>query len=210
MASIGLGTMAAFMISLVLARGDLTRFARVLGSRAVRSAARGNTPSIEERYAQVAKRIGGLTWADRDLVVAAVDIATGELATFGPSSHRPEVSLEDAVNASCAVPCVYPPIPIGDAVYIDGGVRSASNADLVGDCSRVVALTPSDRSVGPVRTARQQLRPLGVDYLVITPDDGSLDAIGKNVLDPAARASSARAGYAQAATEVELIRDLWG
>ncbi len=209
-ASIGLGTVVAFVLSLVQARGDLTRFGRVLGARAVRSAARGRTPTIEERYAQVAKRIGGLTWADRDLVVAAVDIATGELMTFGPRSSRPEVSLEDAVNASCAVPCVYPPIPIGDAVYVDGGVRSGSNADLMDGCSRVVALTPADRSVGPLRTAGQQLGALGVDHLVITPDESSLTAIGKNVLDPAARPPSARAGYAQAAAEVELIRDLWG
>ena len=208
-ASIGAGTVVAFVLSLIQARGDLTRFGRVLGARAVRSAVRGRTPSIEERYAQVDKRIHGLTWADRDLVVAAVDIATGELTTFGPRGQWPDVSLEDAVNASCAVPCVYPPIPIGDAVYIDGGVRSGSNADLTRGCSRVVALTPADRSIGPLRTAGQQLGAMGVDHLVITPDEGSLTAIGKNVLDPAARPGSARAGYAQAADEVEFIRDLW-
>ncbi|WP_323793328.1 patatin-like phospholipase family protein [Nocardioides sp.] len=208
-ASLGVGTMAAFVVSLLRARGDRTRFGRVLGAKAVRRTARGRTPSIEERYAQVDKRIGGLTWADRDLVVTAVDVATGELVTFGPQSERPEVSLRDAVNASCAVPCVYPPIPIDGALYVDGGVRSGSNADLVGDCTRVVALTPSDRSAGPLRTAGQQLAELGVDHLVISPDNGSLDAIGKNVLDPGARAPSAHAGYAQAATEVEFIRDLW-
>ncbi|MGA8845431.1 MAG: patatin-like phospholipase family protein [Nocardioides sp.] len=208
-ASIGLGTVAAFAISLLQSRGDLARFGRVLGARAVRASARGRTPTVQERYAQVDKRIGGLTWAERDLLVTAVDVATGELMTFGPQGHRPEVSLEDAVNASCAVPCVYPPIPIGTELYIDGGVRSGSNADLVGGCTRVVALTPGDRAVGPLRTAGQQLRHLGVDHLVITPDEDSLTAIGKNVLDPAARAPSARAGYAQAAAEVELLRDLW-
>jgi NTE family protein len=208
-ASIGLGVVGRFALSLLQSRGDLTRFGRVLGARAVRAAERGRTPTIEERYEQVARRIGGLTWADRDLVVTAVDVATGELVTFGPRGHHPDVSLEDAVNASCAVPCVYPPIPIGDAVYIDGGVRSGSNADLVDGCSRVVALTPADRSVGPLRTAAQELRRLGIDHLVITPDEASKEAIGRNVLDPAARPPSAMAGYEQAATEVELIRDLW-
>lgn len=210
LASIGVRVLGAFAVSLLLARGDVTRFGRVLGARAVRAAEQGRTPTVEERYAQVARRIGGLTWSDRDLVVTAVDAATGELVAFGPHGSRPEVSLEDAVNASCAVPCVYPPIPIGGETYVDGGIRSGSNADLVAGCSRVVALTPADRSVGPLRTAGQQLAELGVDHLVISPDDASKEAIGKNVLDPAARPPSARAGYAQAAAEVELIRDLWG
>ena len=210
LASIGFRVVAAFAVSILQARGDVDRLGRVLGKRAVRAQEKGRTPTIEERYDQVAKRIGGLTWADRDLVVTAIDVETGELVTFGPSSGRPEVSLEEAVNASCAVPCVYPPIPIGGAVYVDGGVRSGANADLIGTCSRVVALTPSDRSIGPIRSAGQQLDALGVDHLVITPDADSLEAIGKNVLDPEARPPSARAGYAQAATEVELIRDLWG
>lgn len=208
-AAIGLGVVAEFALALLRSRGDLERFGRVLGARAVRAAAKGRTPTIAERYEQVAKRIGGLTWADRDLVVTAVDVATGELVTFGPSGHWPEVSLEDAVNASCSVPCVYPPIPIGGRVYVDGGVRSGSNADLVAGCSRVVALTPSDRSVGPLRAAGQQLEELGVDHLVLRPDKASREAIGKNVLDPTARPPAARAGYAQAADEVELIRDLW-
>ena len=208
-ASIGLGVAAEFVVSLLRSRGDVTRFGRVLGARAVRASEKGRTPTIEERYTQVAQRIGGLTWADRDLVVTAVDVATGALVTFGPHGDLPAVTLEDAVNASCAVPCVYPPIPIDGAVYIDGGVRSGSNADLVEGCSRVVALTPADRSVGPLRSAGQQLSGLGVDHLVISPDEASLEAIGRNVLDPAARPPSARAGYAQAAAEVELIRDLW-
>ncbi len=209
-ASIGLGVIATFALSLLRARGDLPRFGRILGAAAVRTAERGRTPSLAERYEQVAQRIGGLTWAERDFVVTAVDVATGELAAFGPRGHWPEVTLEDAVNASCAVPCVYPPIPIADAVYIDGGARSGSNSDLMDGCSRVVALTPSDRAVGPLRSAAAQLGELGVEHLVITPDAASRQAIGKNVLDPSARPPSARAGYAQAGAEVERVRELWG
>ena len=40
-------------------------------------------------------------------------------------------------------------------------------------------------------------------------DEASTAAIGKNVLDPAARPPSARAGYAQAAAEVARVRALW-
>ena len=47
-------------------------------------------------------------------------------------------------------------------------------------------------------------------HLVITPDAGARLAIGKNVLDPAARPPSARAGYAQAAAHLDELRALWG
>ena len=209
LATIGLGVVAGFAVSLLQARGDITRFGRVLGARAVKAAARGRTPSIPERYQQVDLRISGLSWPDRDLVVTAVDVATGELAAFGPRGHWPEVALRDAVNASCAVPCVYPPIPIAGRTYVDGGVRSISNADLADGCDVVVALTPSDRGIGPIRSASAQLTDLGVRHLLIAPDEASKAAIGKNVLDPAARPPSARAGYAQAAAWVDRVGALW-
>jgi NTE family protein len=44
---------------------------------------------------------------------------------------------------------------------------------------------------------------------VVAPDQASRTAIGKNVLDPAARVPSARAGRAQAMTVVDQIRDAW-
>jgi NTE family protein len=44
---------------------------------------------------------------------------------------------------------------------------------------------------------------------VVSPDAASRSAIGKNVLDPAARAPSARAGRAQAASVAEQIAEVW-
>lgn len=209
-ASIGLGVIARFVAAMLRGRGDIRRVGRLLGAASVKAAEAGKLPTVRERYEQVAQRIDGLTWPDRDLVVTAVDVATGELVAFGPRGSRPEVSLEDAVNASCSVPLVYPPIPIAGRTYVDGGVRSGSNAALAAGCDRVVALTPVDRSVGPMRSATDQLSELGVRFEVISPDEASKAAIGKNVLDPAARPPSARAGYAQAAAEIERIRAVWG
>ncbi|MBS45356.1 MAG: patatin [Nocardioides sp.] len=210
LASIGLRVTATFAVSLLAARGDVERFGRLLGRRAVAAADAGRTPPVPERYAEVRKRIEGLVWApDRDLVVTAVDAATGERVLFGPTGPRPEVSLEDAVNASCAVPCVYPPIPIGGRAYVDGGVRSGTNADLAAGFDRVVAFAPSDRSLGPMRSAGDLLSDLDVPHLVVTPDDDARAAIGRNVLDPAARPGSARAGYAQAARVAEQVAAVW-
>ena len=60
-----------------------------------------------------------------------------------------------------------------------------------------------------MRVPTDQLAALGVPHLVVSPDDASRAAIGKNVLDPAARPPSARAGYAQAAALAPQLRDLW-
>lgn len=208
-ANIGPRVLLEYGLAILRARGDVERFGAILGGRATKAAAAGKTPSIEERYAQIALRIGGLQWPDRDLVVTAVDAQTGTLARFGPRGPRADATLEDAVNASCAVPCVYPPIPIGGRTYVDGGMRSGANADLTEGCDTVVVLSPMDRAIGPLRSAAQQLEGLGVPHLVITPDGAAVTAIGKNVLDPAARPPSARAGHAQAAAIADQIRELW-
>jgi NTE family protein len=44
---------------------------------------------------------------------------------------------------------------------------------------------------------------------VVSPDKASRTAIGKNVLDPAARAPSAEAGRAQAASVAQRVADVW-
>ena len=207
LASIGLRVVGEFAVGLLRAPGDLEEFGRILGARAARKAAAGRTPTIAERYEQVRIRLVTTQWPERDFVVTAVDAETGELAAFAPGG---DVGMEDAVNASCAVPCVYPPIPIGSRTYIDGGARSGANADLAAGCDPVIALTPADRAVGPLRSASQQLAQLGVGHLVIAPDQASTRAIGKNVLDPAARPRSARAGFAQAGAYAERVRELWG
>ena len=147
-----------------------------------------------------------LEWpADGRLVVTAVDARTGALRCFSGADGVP---LLDAVAASCAVPGVYPPVPIEGRRYVDGGARSGSNADLAASCSRVAAITPVDRAVGPLRTAGEHLR--GVRHRVVSPDDTSRQAIGRNVLDPANRAASARAGRMQAESVAEELGRLWG
>jgi NTE family protein len=44
---------------------------------------------------------------------------------------------------------------------------------------------------------------------VVSPDKASRTAIGKNVLDPAARAPSAEAGRRQAASVAQRVADVW-
>jgi NTE family protein len=200
-ARIGIG----FAVALLRARGDVEAFGRRLGSWSAREAARGRTPTLEERYAAISARLGDAEWPEPGrLLVTAIDVETGALRVFDGSDG---VSLRDAVAASCAVPGIYPPVPIGGRSYIDGGARSGANADLAARCERVLALAPLDRSVGPMRSVAQQL--VGTPTLVVGPDETARASFGRNVLDPAARVASARAGHAQAARVVDAVREHW-
>jgi NTE family protein len=205
LASISPVVLAGFAWSLVRARGDIEAFGRHVGQWSVRRAEAGRLPTLEERFDAIRERLPIQEWADDGrLLVTAVDAGTGLLRIFDGSDG---VSLVDAVAASCAVPGVYPPVPIEGRPYIDGGARSGSNADLVVGCDRVLGFTPVDRAIGPMRTAGQLLG--SVPHLVVSPDADSVAAIGKNVLDPAQRPASARAGRAQATKVAPRAREIW-
>ena len=75
-------------------------------------------------------------WPPRRFLVTAVDAESGEPVAW----HAARVPLDRAVAASCAVPAVYPPVTIGGRRYIDGGIRSATNADLAAGSSAVIVL----------------------------------------------------------------------
>src|SRR3954467_11133289 len=122
-------------------------------------------------------------------------------AARGPLLH--------AVAASCAVPGVYPPCSIDGRRYVDGGMRSAANADLAQGYDRLVVLAPIPRGVGPVASVDAQVTGMVSRVAVVVPDRASRTAIGRNVLDPAARAPSARAGRAQAKDVVERVAEAW-
>ena len=62
------------------------------------------------------------------LHVVAMDYETGDRAVFGPGHHRADLCA--AVTASCAVPSWFPPVEIDGDQYVDGGVLSATHADL--------------------------------------------------------------------------------
>jgi NTE family protein len=158
----------------------------------------------------IAGRLGVTEWPSKRFLVTAVDAATGEFKVFDRDSG---VSIVDAVGASCAVPSVWPPVTIDGRRYIDGGMRSATNADLAAGYAKVVIIAPI--SLGGKHTPRvsaqaSALREAGASVIVITPDAAAKSAIGRNVLDPARRPGSARAGRDQATTIAEDVAQVWG
>jgi NTE family protein len=198
--------LARYGLAMLRARRDGVAFRRRVGELARKAADAGLTPTEDERRAAIASRLPSTEWPERRFVVTAVDAESGEFTTFTRDSG---VELLAAVGASCAVPGVYPPVTIGGRRYIDGGMRSSSNADLADGYDRIVVLAPIPRGMGPMASVDAQVTGLVSRIAVVSPDEASRTAIGKNVLDPAAREASARAGRAQAASVAARVADVW-
>lgn len=198
-------TMLRFGLA-VLSSRDRERVRARLGRIAL------STPTVpeSERIAAIARRLPVREWPDRALRVTAVDAHTGAFRVFDRDSGVP---LVDAVAASCAVPGIWPPVSVDGGRFIDGGVRSPVNADLAAGCARVVVLAPIVRGIRAGAGATPQvaaLRAGGAQVALISPDAAAVRAIGRNVLDPARRAGSARAGRAQARAVAAEVRQVWG
>ncbi len=157
-------------------------------------------------------------WPAEPTWIVAVRLDDGRRVVFG----RDDVpgDLGAAVQASAAVPGVYAPVEIGSHRYVDGGIHSATNADLCAALafdlvvvSSVMTLpapgisTPWTReALHPVR-ARCSLRLAdevagirrrGTPVLVVQPSVDQLGALDRDG-DPAeVRRRAAEAGHAAA------------
>lgn len=168
------------------------------------------TVSEEERLAIVRSRLPVGQWPAQRLVITAVDAESGEFTTFDAGSG---VALVDAVAASCAVPGIWPPVTIGGRRYIDGGMRTVTNAGLAAGCDVVLVLAPFPAQaslLGP-STAEEvaELERNGARVAVVTADDESTRIFGTNPLDPSTRAPSARAGLAQGRSVGAEVARTW-
>ncbi|WP_104525448.1 patatin-like phospholipase family protein [Blastococcus atacamensis] len=205
-ARVGRGTLARYAWAMLTSRGRDVEFRRRIGALALAAEKAGLTPTEQERLDVIGSRLVAKEWPERNLTITAVDAATGEFRTFDRDSGVP---LLQAVAASCAVPGVYPPVTIEGRRYVDGGMRSAANADLAHGYDRLVVLAPIPRGVGPMASVDAQVTGMLSRVAVVSPDQASSTAIGRNVLDPAAREPAARAGRAQAAQVAARVGDVW-
>ena len=168
------------------------------------------TISEAERRLIIEARLPVHTWPPQRLLIVAVDTETGEEYIMDRESG---VSLVDAVAASCAVPGIWPPVSIAGRRYMDGGVRSGTNADLARGYDRIVILNPLGANAnyfgaGPAGEAAA-LEQEGSQVLVIAADGASATAIGLNPLDPITRRPSALAGRTQGCELAASVAALW-
>jgi NTE family protein len=133
----------------------------------------------------------------------ACDYATGRRVALG-RDDAPQAELADAVAASCAIPGFYRPVKIAGRRYVDGGLWSTSNVDVLRDegCDLVICLNPTsslhpphawnpaERVAGAFRTVSgrrlgsetKKLRARGAEVVLIQPTTEDHRAMGPNLM----------------------------
>jgi NTE family protein len=163
-------------------------------------------------------------WPDAPLWINAVQLDTGRRVTFGrdtlPSDgmapNDPPTEVADAVAASCAIPSFFAPVVIDGARYVDGGVYSPTNADLLAglELDLVVVSSPMSIASNGVRVAADQparrlarfalsrevarIRRYGTPVLTFQPTAGDVAVMGPNAMDESRRAPVAHSSYESA------------
>jgi NTE family protein len=145
------------------------------------------------------RRVHGTTWPAAELWIVAVRRRDGRRVVFG-TPGAPATDVGSAVAASCAIPAYFTPIRIDGVDYIDGGVHSPTNADLLAGCDLDLVVVSSPMSVDvrsarprvdlPIRLRFQQflrgetwtLRRHGLAIVTIEPDTATLQAMGLNMM----------------------------
>ena len=161
-------------------------------------------------------------WPAGNFVCTAVDCESGEFRAWDRAA---DVRLGAAVASSCSVPGIYPPITIQGRRYMDGGMRSGTNADLATGYDRVIviALTTGRAPAGATPTqlamaAHGQkrlddeldaLRTSGSEVELITPDPTASEAFGPNLMDFRRRKVAAENGIRQGETLAGRLRAFW-
>ncbi len=118
-------------------------------------------------------------WPEQ-LWMPSVRLSDASLVVFGRDEHG--VPIADAIEATAAVPGMFQPKRIGDELYLDGAVRSATNADLIAHEGHEVVLisspmTKPGRGIIRARARRQLqqeadvLRAAGTRVVIVEPND---------------------------------------
>jgi NTE family protein len=101
-------------------------------------------------------------WVDHPNYWAVTcDYHDGRRVPFG-RLDAPNAHVADAVAASCAIPGFYRPVKIGRRRYVDGGVCSASNLDLVAGRGLDLVICLNPLSSGTELTEDAGRGPLGL------------------------------------------------
>jgi len=134
----------------------------------------------------------------------ATDYASGKRVVFGDEG-APVASLAEAVAASCAIPGYFEPVSVNGRRYVDGGLHSFCNLDLLQgiDLDVVICFSsltsrtwnggtkPLERTLRLLLGAAaeqlsrqvQMLSHKGVDVVLLEPTAEDQAAMGSNLMD---------------------------
>jgi NTE family protein len=161
------------------------------------------------------------------LLICAIRQDDGRRVVFGRPG-APYARVSEAVAASCAIPSYFAPVPIGGRHHVDGGVHSATNADVLSDAKLdvVVVVSPMSAAHGTSRSADvpmrwvmhrrlereiRRLRAQGTRVVRFEPGPATLQVMGLNAMAEdrsGAVVAAARADALSHATSARSTRRL--
>lgn len=168
----------------------------------------GSEDDFVEGFGQ---RIGSAGEWPASFVCTAVDAVDGSFLSWDRAAG---IELALGIASNCCVPGVFPRITINDCRYIDGGMRSSTNGDLVEGYDLVVVVAVIGTLMAEAQLARveheiEALRASGSEVMLVTPDDGAKAVFGDNMLDGSRRGEVAEAGARRGEAEAALLREAW-
>jgi NTE family protein len=176
----------------------------------------GRVPT--ESWAGSLRAITGEAWPAQPLWICAVRMDDARRVVLG-RPNAPATDLATAVAASAAIPGYFQPVEIDGHDYVDGGVHSPTNADVLRkeDLDLVLVSSPMSTSrnaplmtkSGPVRRhfrirlgqEVRRLRRRGIPVVVFQPSADDQEAMGGKAMD-----AERNAAVVEAARETTLRR----
>lgn len=157
------------------------------------------------------RSLGEMPWPTNPLMITAVDAASGEMTTWDAAAGVP---IARAIASSCAVPGLFPPVTINGGRYMDGGVRSGTNADLAAGCEKILIIAPMGSHAHPfghrqLMAELEQLRSEGSQVELILPDREALEVFGPNMMDTTRRTEAIETGLRQGKEAVKALHAFW-
>ena len=175
-------------------------------------------------HASALDEILGSPWPDDTLWICAVRHNDLRRVVLGRDLRS---RLSAAVAASCAIPGYFRPVQIGRRAYIDGGVRSPTNADVLRRAPLDLAIIVSPMSGrdlgrfgasnavrrharGKLAGERRRLDAAGIPSVVIEPGPEVVEAIGVDFMSHARTADIVAAAMKDTAEQAQapVVRTL--
>jgi NTE family protein len=146
----------------------------------------------------------GATWPNEPMWIVAVELDRGRRVVFGRAGS-PDATVAEAVAASCAIPGYFQPVTIHQVRYVDGGVHSPTNADVLRaeqldlvlvsspmsttGGTRQVRVDAAMRHIARLALGREvaRLRRQGIPVVSFQPNAADQAVMAGNPLDPAKR-----------------------
>jgi NTE family protein len=114
-----------------------------------------------------ARELHGRSWPTDPVWITTVRLRDGRRVVFGRDPDVGDPDIATAVEASSAVPAVFKPVEIEGDRYVDGGVHSPTNADLLADraleLDLVIISSPMSASADVARLDQRRLHHITLD-----------------------------------------------